>query len=293
MREIIHRVETALEKADYRFFEFGGCFDIAASKSRSIMLLKILSNIDSVREEQANSLKIMASSIEASAFLVGDKTRREDLDENVIYERFGVPAMTIETLENVLFNDMPVVSRARGGLFAEIDAAALRRRRQEIGLSQKGLADAIGTTKKSIYEHEKSNKKASQEIVEKLEKKLGKVSVSASLCAKNYEPEKPDGYFESIVSSRLKSIGFETTFVRQAPCNLIAQNQITILFEAEENKKRLEEAIEGMIKFSQFSKRPVLAVTLEDMELQIPSIRERDLKNYTVNEIQKIVKKNT
>ena len=104
------KVTHILEQYDYDYFNYSGCFDIIARKN-DILLLKVLNNIDSFQEEQARNLKILSNNLDASSFLVGAKTRRENLENNIIYERFNIPAVTATTLEHILQSKTPKISR--------------------------------------------------------------------------------------------------------------------------------------------------------------------------------------
>jgi putative transcriptional regulator len=292
MRTIVGRVGSIVDKAAYDFCESFGCFDIAARKKKNFVLLKTLENIDSFEEEQANSLKIMACNLDASAMLIGERTRREKLKDDVIYQRYGIPAINASAFENVLSSKMPAIIRRRGGCFIEIDAAQLREKRQTLGITQSELAKKAGTTKKSIYEHEKANIKASKKIVDRLEAVLGNITVPAAMQMKslNYEKKSPRNNFETIVAGHFQAIGFETSSVYRAPCNIIAKSvDVTILSEAEEDMKRLEKMIKNMSKFAELAGKPILAVTKEDGEFGIPTISEKDLRTCSEKDIKKII----
>ena len=170
---LVARTEQLLKKSSFDFCESSGCFDIAAKK-KSVMLIKVLINIDSFQLSQSQNLSILSDYINADSLLIGLNTRTEKLGENIIYERFGTAAVSIETFENMLFNQMPVVFRKRGGLFSVINASVLREARLEKKMSQAELARNVGVTKKSIYEHEASNMAATHEIVKKIESVLSR-----------------------------------------------------------------------------------------------------------------------
>ncbi len=294
MREIVKRVENILDKMGYDCCDYFGCFDIAAKKGRKLILIKVLSNVDSIQEEQATSIKTISSNLDSSALIVGEKTRREELEEDVIYSRFGIPTMSIETMDNIFAHQSaPVVTRLRGGFFVEIDARLLRKKRQAHGLTQMELAEKVGTTKKSVYEHEKMNKKATQEMAGKIESFLGRVSVPVSLERQmnSVETTSKDS-FERAVSRHFNSIGFETSHVYQAPFNIIARDrEMMILSEAQETGEKIEKILEEMVSFSKLARKPIIAITKEEAELEIPTVMAKDMKNYSARDIKKLVKK--
>jgi putative transcriptional regulator len=291
---LIEKIKRILEKSGFQYFECSGCFDIIA-KRKNMMIIKVLANVDSFQMSQANNLKILAKSLNASACVIGLRTRREDLKDDIIYERFGIPTFTPDTLEGVVSNNVPLVYRSRGGLFAEIDPEKLRKRREEAGLTQSKLAAIVGVTKKNIYEHEKAVKGASYSIVEKIEQILGDVSKTKGLDI-DYDDVKNESKdtFQRTASKDLKNIGFTTNFVYQSPFNIIAERpdeEFVLFSDAEKSGSRIEKNLPHIKNFSRISKKSVLIITQEDREFDIPTIKESELRVMTSGELKKFVKK--
>jgi len=74
--------------------EAKSCFDIAGKSEKQFFLIKILNNIDSLRESQAFELKALAHSLGATVLLVGEKSKAYVLSNGVVYERYGVPTIS-------------------------------------------------------------------------------------------------------------------------------------------------------------------------------------------------------
>lgn len=277
---ILKEVENILEKGGFDYCVYGGCFDVAARRDFTLFL-KILGNVDSLHENQARNLKILSKDFNATVALIGNHTRRENLNDNVIYERFEIPTFTPATLESIIINDMfPFLYRFRGGVFAEINPDKLRSNRTKAGLTQEELAEKVGTTKKSIYEHEHSRKKTIYTTVKKIEMLIGDVTNPLTLHVDFSDAfNEPKDRFEEIVSNDFKRIGFRADYIYQAPFNIIAKDEkIMILSKADENKKRIEKDVPHIAKLSEIVKLPALAVTKENMELDIPTIKEEELR---------------
>ncbi len=293
---LIEEVERILEKADYEYSEYSGCFDIIA-KRQELLLLKVLDNVDSFQEEQSENLKTLSSNLDASPALIGLWTRREKLCNNIIYERFDIPTFTPRTLENILVWGMnPVIYRYRGGLFSEIDPKLLKERRLEKNISQSGLAEKIGVTKKSIYEHESRKMKARREVVVKMERVLGLVTSAVDFTSFSFEDVRKEAKtsFENRISSELKRKGFDTSFVYQTPFNIIAKTHdrgFLVFSDAEESEKRIQKNEEYMLSFSDITKKPVVVVTKKRMDLEVPVIPADELREMTKKDIMKTVKK--
>src|SRR3989344_5215728 len=290
---IERRIERILDRNGFEYCEFSGCFDIAARKT-SLMLLKVLGNIDSFQEEQARNLRIISREMDASAMIVGSTTRREVLHDSIIYQRFDVPAMNANTFESVIENDMPVVYRNRGGLFVDINPDALRSKRLKSCMTQEELASEVGITKKNVYEHEKSRIRMSYEAALKIEKTIGKGIIErASIdSTETAEKNRPAGVFEASVSRNLKRIGFSTEIIRQSPVNIIAEDSgFSVISEADELASRIEKNAPSMKKFSDISRMPAIAISKSEVDVEIPPIDEKSLRNMQAGDIKKFVKK--
>lgn len=288
---LMQKVEGVLENNGFSYCEHSGCFDIAARK-KHIMLIKVLNNIDSFSEGNARNLRILSEEISTDAMLVGSSTRREILKDSIIYERFEIPAMNVNTFESVVENDMPTVYRRRGGLFVDVNPEIVRKRRVGAGMTQKELAERIGITKKSVYEHEKSRLKMSYENALIMEEILGGgiIEIADIRLKKSGEKNAPEGRFESFVYRNLEKIGFSTRIVRQSPVNMIAEDRMKIISEADEVPGRIEKNAESLKKFSEISGRPVIAITKGEIHAEIPSIDEKSLRGMSARDIRKFVR---
>ncbi len=290
---LIDKVERILEENNYAYSEYSGCFDIAARK-REMLLLKVLDNIDSFQEEQSRNLRVLSSGLDASAFLVGHHTRRENLVNNIIYERFGIFAMTSATLENIITNEMPMLYRNKGGLFAEVNPEKLKQKRTEAGLSQAQLARRLGISKKSIYEHESRKMRAEYAVVQKMEQLIGDVTDPINMdMTDNEVKNSPKDGFQKIVSKDMKNIGLDTNFVTQSPFNIIAHSEnFLIMSDAEERLQRAERNAPFLQGIANTTKKPILAVTKDELDIDIPSIAECELREFeTMADLKRFLKK--
>ncbi|MBI2584065.1 MAG: helix-turn-helix domain-containing protein [Candidatus Aenigmarchaeota archaeon] len=285
-------VEKILESHNFAWSEWHGCFDIAARR-KEMLLLKVLDNVDSFQEQQALNLSTLSGSLDAFASVIGTHTRYEELNDNVIYERFSVPAFTPETLDSILSSETPFLYRARGGMFSDVDPKALHKAREKAGLSQSQLAGAVGVSKKNIYEHERMQKKARSEVVERIEKELGAQItlpfVPASL--KSETTVKSEDAFEISVAKELRRIGFEAGFVRQSPFNIIAKEKFLIISEAGSDVRKLRKKLPHLAEFSEVSRKPTLVITEKELDADLPVVERRHLKEMSAKELRKIARK--
>ena len=287
-----NKIMELMEDNDYDYFSYSGCFDILARKDE-IFLLKLLNNIDSFQQEQADNLKVISKNLEAKPFVVGSKTRREVLEDNIIYERFNIPAITPNTLENIIHSKIPKISRFRGGLFVNINPQKLKEKREKAGLSQSELARKVGITKKSIYEHEHREMKADYETVKLLEKMIGNVSDPANTSLGDIDiKNKPKENFEKSIAAYLKKMGFDVSFVSQTPFNIIAKEEFIIFSDAENSKSVIEKNSVYMKEFSDITGKSVLVIAKEEINAEIPSLQEKELKElHSSKDIRKFLRK--
>lgn len=289
---LFQQVARILERHDFDWCACRGCFDIAARR-HELMLLKVLDNVNSIQESQAENLMTLSEKLDASISLVGTHTRYEPLRDNIIYERFDVPTFTPNTLDAILEDRRPFVYRDKGGMFSEIDPTALKEARNKAGLTQQQLADAVGVTKKSIYEHESRKMHAQYDVVLKIEKLL-KESVSIPFESEPFEtgieigPATP---FEQSVSRQLRRIGFTTSFVGQSPFNIIAEEKVLIVSDAEQNPHKIEKKAEQLEQFAGVSKRPIVVISEAEPRTDLPAITSSQLKELTARDLRRLAKK--
>ncbi len=290
---LLEKVEHIFEGHGYGCCRYAGCFDIAARNTKASLLVKVSANIDSFQEAQSLHLKIFSSGIEASSMLVGMHTRRDMLEDNIIYSRFGVPSMTPGTLENILASDPPVLYRLKGGLFSEVDPALLKQGREEKGLTQKQLAEKAGVTKKSIYEHESRRMKIDEGTGKNLEMIVEKRLLLPFALRKTAAGHgvRAKGRFEQAVSRDLNKIGFETSFVYQAPANIVASESFPLLANAEKDEAVARKKSHYIKEFSDTVRRTVLFVTKSECSFDLPTLEEKKLREMTTKELRKFVER--
>ncbi len=295
MLNLKQEVQNFLEKSDYVTCEYRGCFDIAAKKD-SLLLLKILLNIDSFQREQAKNLKIISNNLDAHPFLIGVQTNREKLKTGIVYERFETPTVSLKTFEDLIVNSIfPRIYRDKGGLYVEIDSKILREVRKKKGLTQRELAEAVGINKKVIYEHEKKQLRMLLEIAEKIERILNQKIIKPIDVFKKYEEHgQPKDHIEIRIKKHLEKLGFKTDFVKQAPLDVFAKEKTLVLSDIEMNRRKMIKHAVSLKEFVKVVKKPTIIITekAKDEEiLGIPVIKRKELKEMDKKELIKKAKK--
>lgn len=166
------------------------CFDMMARRELILLLLKVLINVDGFSSQQAQEIKRLARTFLASPLIVGFKSKTEPLEEDVVYERHGIPVVAPETLRNMVVDEVyPEVLAGRGGYYVNINGEILKEVRERENLSLKDLADIAHVSRETIYKYEHGMVRAYPETAMLLENILNiKITLDIDLF-KTPEPE--------------------------------------------------------------------------------------------------------
>ncbi|HML06151.1 MAG TPA: transcriptional regulator, partial [Methanobacterium sp.] len=193
-----------------------------------------LINVDGFTGQQAEEIKKVASTILASPVVVGVKSKYEYLEEDVVYERHGIPVIAPETLRNMIVDDIyPEVFADRGGYFVEVDGDAIKEARERENLSLKDLANQAHVSRETIYKYEHGMVRASPETVITLESILNmKITLSVDVFkipeSENIKPTED-------TPKELAQLGFGVIRTNKTPFDAIAKSDP----ELEELKKNI------------------------------------------------------
>src|SRR3989344_3327410 len=136
--ELLQKTISVLQESGFTVAQqfSPSCFDILARRGDLILLVKVLTNIDSLYEEQASDLKRIANVLSATPLVVGIIIKTEYMRPKTIYERYGVTAINFETFEDAIAEKkLPVVYAKKGGFFANINPDFLKEVRAKNNLS--------------------------------------------------------------------------------------------------------------------------------------------------------------
>jgi putative transcriptional regulator len=166
-------------------------FDLAARRSEITLLAKIMRNIDGLNEDVAKSIKRAAFCLLASPLVVGERTGASFLEDDVVYHRYGIPALNPHTLYDYFAEGIePCVYSATGGVYVNIDGAAMKVAREKKDLSLGDIASELGVSRRSISKYEEGGMSATIDLALKLEEILD-TSLIAPLEFLNKDQEGP------------------------------------------------------------------------------------------------------
>ncbi|MEM3703168.1 MAG: helix-turn-helix domain-containing protein [Candidatus Bathyarchaeia archaeon] len=150
------------------------CFDIAARKKEFLILVKVQPDVGCVSPHDSLELRMISEHISAASIFISEKAREKPLEDDTVYSRYNVLAITPKTFENIVLRGIyPLIQAGPGGYYVEIDGEAIKQRRQELGLSVGEVAEKIGISRRTLYGYEKGMAKASVAAAYNLLRTLG------------------------------------------------------------------------------------------------------------------------
>lgn len=299
--DVLIKTLDILERGD---FEVSGrccgsyCFDIFARRRILLLLIKILANIDSISGYRALEMGNISKMLSAAPLLVGNRTRSSEMREGVMYERYGIPAVTPETFEDAVIHEThPVISSTRGGYCVRVDGDALRTVRQERGMSLGEVAENIGVSRRTVSKYEEGERGATFETALRLEEFL------------DTDVAKPFGIFnvpkeihtsiqefgdslEKAVAERLERLGFEVYPTRKAPFSALTKGEdkeVMITKVVRVGVRRIAQRARTLRSISETVRRSAFFVAHNDSKLEeniegIPVVRKRELERLEIPE---------
>ena len=252
------------------------CFDMVARKELLLLLLKVLINIDSINKIQAEEIKTVSHSFQASPLIVGVKSKTEYLEEDVVYERHGIPVIGMDTLKNIIIdNEYPEILADRGGYYVKINGDILQEARQDYHLSLKDLADLAHVSRETIYKYEHGIVKACPETAMMLEDILNlKITLDINLFDKPEIDYSNTNFNSNDADPKLSELGFGVISTQKTPFDALAtqkpddSNTVITNMERNRNPRTLKK----------------MAITLNDLSLVTGSDSVFILNNDKIKE---------
>jgi putative transcriptional regulator len=209
-------------------------FDLAARRSEITLLAKIMRNIDGLSEDVARSIKRAAFCLLASPLVVGERKGASFLEDDVVYHRYGIPALNPHTLYDYFAEGFePCVYSATGGVYVNIDGTAMKVAREKRELSLGDIASKLGVSRRSISKYEEGGMSTTIDIALKLEEILDTALIEP-LRVLNTECEEPSldvlkeggeeaaSELEKHILRTMEEIGFEIFTTAYAPFSAVS-----------------------------------------------------------------------
>ncbi len=150
------------------------CFDFAAKKDKNVILVKFHSDVDTFSSSESRDIRTISGCVSAASVLISQRTHEKPLEDDTVYSRYDVFAITAKTFENIASRGTyPLIHAGPGGYSVEIEGELIKKRRQELGLSIGKLAEMVGVSRRTLYGYEKGMARASVGSAYNLAKTLG------------------------------------------------------------------------------------------------------------------------
>jgi putative transcriptional regulator len=172
----VSAIQATLEKAGFFVTDTHSVrptsFDLMARRDSTLVILKVLKNIDALDAPEANRLRELSKLFGAEILVVGQSSGATDLEPGVVYYRYGVPIITEASLQEYLLEGVPpFLFSSPGGIFVRVDGARLRSLREASNLSLGALASVAGVSRRTIQLYE-GGAGAEVDVIERLERFL-------------------------------------------------------------------------------------------------------------------------
>jgi len=298
-QELLKEVRETLANAGFYVSELCSMrpigFDLVARRDNSLLIIKVLTNINAISDEVSDELRTLSILLKGCPLLIGEKKGKGSLEEDVVYDRFGIQAISLNTLKNHLLEGIPLeVYAAPGGLYVNLDNEKIKKFRQEQKLSLGSFARSLRVSRRTVQMYEEGMN-ASVEIAFRIEDLIGanatvpidilkKPTIRKRIIKKppHFEPK---GFreFQKDIFSTLKKMGYRVIPMERAPFEAVSQDKKKVLLTCVDryDKKILKKAhvVSSISKITE--KQAVLIIDKEIRKKNIegtPIVLKNELK---------------
>jgi putative transcriptional regulator len=252
-------------------------FDLVARRDDTLLIIKVLTNIDAMAEEVGNELRALAYLLKATPLLVGEKNGNNALEDDVVYFRFGIQTVTPTTLKNHVLEKMPVRAYAApGGLYVNLDQEKIRHLRQERNISLGTFAHHVRVSRRTVRMYE-DGMSARIDIAERIEDLFEQsvtlpIDLLRPLIVESrhlpfYKKEKEDmKELQREVFSLLQNIGYRIIPLDRCPFEALSKEKETIFLTCvQEYNKKLAEKAQFINSISRIIEKHAVVFTDKDV----------------------------
>lgn len=243
---VLNMYSFRIEKLDYPKNIKKRSIDIVAANNNRKLLIKIISSIDNIHYRDAQELHNISYTLNIPSVIVSEIFNKNPMEDYVLYDRHGLPAVTPQTLESVLSGKEKVyVYYKRGEFYVNVDREKLREIREEKRLSLGDMALALGVTRKAVYDYERGKMDINIDKAEKLVDMFGEEILKPinvfRIPKENVESE-PDHIVEVKIMSEATKKGYRTAHATNTVFDIALDMQgicYTIIVEHHKENKVL------------------------------------------------------
>ena len=279
------------------------CFDFVARKGEQLLLVKVLSNIDALTKDDADALQLVAHFFNATPLIVGQKTRKGELDSGVVYKRHGVSTIAPRSFQSLIVEEkLPREYAQRGGRLVAIDGTKLREARLKQQKTTSDLAECVQVSARAILAYEKNEMDVSIDVAERLEEFL-KIDLMIPIDILQERAETPTmqhgtptDVLEVRVNEFFARLGMKVLWTDRAPFHVAAKEKDAPVISGVGSIKSwsLKKRIEILKSVSKVAESDAVIIVeegeSEENVADLPVIRQLELDNIDKpRELKKII----
>ena len=215
-------------------------FDLVARRDNSLLIIKVLTNIDALSEDVAKELRVLSILLKGCPLLVGERSGTGSLEDDVVYDRFGIQAITLETFRNHLLEGLLLrVYAGPGGLYVNLDREKLIKLRQEQNISLGSFARFVRVSRRTARMYE-DGMNARAEVASRIEEILGNTIITPIDILRPQSTEKKEittfhgettrlREFQREIFSILEHVGYKIIPMERCPFEALSKDKEKIL----------------------------------------------------------------
>lgn len=220
------------------------CFDVVGRKNDTLLIIKVLSNVDAFSRDNAEEMKVLAEMLHACPLLIGERSSSGILEPGIVYSRFNIQIISNETLaDHILEDSPPFIFAAPGGLYVKLNNNALKEVREREGISLGTLAEVAGVSRRTIQMYE-TGMGAMIDAALRLEEFLD-MPIIETVNPFEYKIENKTREYElsgdkrsnSVILNHLLDMGFTVTPVVKSPFEALTRNKDIIILTGLDNEE--------------------------------------------------------
>ena len=224
--------------------------DLVVSAGEEKIFLKVTHDLKSISRTEAEDLLKAEKAYSVATAVIATKNYEKELEDDVVYYKQNIKALTPKTLEKYLRGEKPIVASIKGNYVLKINSDRFSKKRLEHGYSRGELARLLGVTSKAIYMYERGEMFISLEKALTLAPLLGEdifeeLSLSKLETASMIKPCIPRDGLERLIYSLAASLEREFLNFNKIPIDAVVKTAqpISIVKKTSNDvKEKLENA---------------------------------------------------
>ncbi|MEA2037939.1 MAG: helix-turn-helix domain-containing protein [Nanoarchaeota archaeon] len=247
-------------------------FDILARKEEFILLIKVLNDANAVSETYAKEMDRISSYIMGSPLVISEKAG-DKLQDNIVYSRFGIYTLNLNTFKNSIDNKLPFVKRDHSGIKAQVIGDKLKEIREKEGISLNEIARKVGVSKRMIQKYESGESEVSVNKALRIYQVFGHNVFDKINVFEHSHQLIQD--IKGDISKKYSSLGFSASEAHKAPFDVMAKKEKELILTRVGDKPRPE--LDSLSKLVDADK---LVIFKNKKPKDLPSITKKEFMEF-------------